>query len=190
MYLNEAQTGGRVRKLGQRPTRPAETPWRAQPPTLSNPPVTQVSASGCTNAAQRPLQPPGAQERSEPFALDSACGAAALASIEAATATPQPTVSTSGSWPSAPRPGAPSATKNRPERRCRQVACEPCPRCLFSPVARWSQAPFRAPRARRVSVSQPPWTSGGSSPQAARDAGCVTNWRGVAARQGRPTATG
>src|SRR5688572_17335361 len=96
-----------------------------------------------------PLQPPGARARSGPFALDSACGAVALASTSAATTTPQPTGSISGSWPSALSLGAPSATKNRPGPRGRQVACGPCPRCLVSSAVRL----FRCLACR---VSQPP----------------------------------
>src|SRR5262249_11998541 len=168
------------------PTRPAGTPWHAHPPTLASPPAPRLSVAGCTDAAQTPLQPPGARARSGLFAPNNACGAVALASTLGATITRQPTGSTAGSWPSAPRLGGPSATKNRPGPRCRQVACEPCPKCLFSSAAHWPQATFQALPARCPTAPQPLLTSGGSSPPAARDAGCATHWRGAASRHYPP----
>src|SRR5512134_941593 len=74
----------------QPPKTPAGTPWHGQPPTFSSPPATQVSVAGCTHAAQMPLAPPGAPERSGPFASDGACGAVVLASTEGAATRLQP----------------------------------------------------------------------------------------------------
>src|SRR5215217_4078847 len=88
---------------------PRERPGMLTPPTLASPPAPRLSVSGCTDAAQTPLPPPGARVRSGPFAPDNACGAVALASTSGATITRQPTGSTSGSWPSAPSLGGPSA---------------------------------------------------------------------------------
>ena len=124
------------------------------------------------------------------LALDSACGAVVLASTSVAATRLQPTGSISGSWPSASSPGERSATKNRPGPRCRQVARGLCLRCLFSPAVRWarsnvsiafefgSQLLLNLLRCLDVSNSL-----------AARDAGCVRNWRGAASRHFPPPAS-
>src|SRR4029434_8418683 len=144
------------RCVPQPPTRPAGTPWHALPPTLSNPPATQVSAVGCMDAAQTPLQPPGARAQSGLFAPGGACGAVVLASTSMAATRLQPTGSTSASSPVASSLDVPSATTSRPGLRCRQGAFGPCPRCLFSSATHWSQATFRSPCARLATAPQAP----------------------------------
>src|ERR671922_285762 len=140
------------------PTRPAGTPSRAQQPTLSSPPAPRLAVSGCTDAAQTPLQPSGARARSGPFALGNACGAVARASTSGATTTRQPTGSISESWPSASSLDAPSATTNPPGLPGQQAACGPCPRCLVSSAVRWSQATFGSPQTpedgQRIALGQ------------------------------------
>jgi|SRR6186997_16115 hypothetical protein len=141
------------------------------------------------DAAQTPLPPPGARTRSGPFAQGGACGEVARASTHGATASLQPTGPTLVSSPVVSNLVVRSATNSRPEPRCRQSAFGPWPRCLFSSVARWSRTTLRSPGARLEAVPRPPLMSGRSSPQAARDAGCATNWPGVAARHGPPLAS-
>src|SRR6516225_6324151 len=76
------------------------------------------------------LQPPGARARSGLFAPDGACGDVVRASTPEATATPQPTGSTSVASPVASSLAVLSATRRQPGRRCQPAACAPCPRCL------------------------------------------------------------
>src|SRR5262249_30052577 len=158
----------------QPPRKPAGRLWHARRPTLSSPPAPRLAVAGCTDAAQMPLQLPGARARCGPFALGNACGAVALASTSVAATLLQPTASTSASSPVASSLVVPSATTSRPGPRCRQVACGPWPRWLFSSAARWSQATFQSPQARFPTAPQPLVTSVGASPPAARDAGCAT----------------
>ena len=120
-----------------------------------------------------PLQPPGVQAPSGPFAPDGACGEAAPASPSGATSRLEPTGSTSASSPVASSLGAPSATKSRLGPRCQQVAFGLCPRRLFSSAARWSRAMSQSPRVQPSTAPQASSMSGVSSPKAARDAGRV-----------------
>src|SRR5262249_9341855 len=173
----------------QPPKTPDGMPWHALPPTLANPPAPQVEAVGCMDAAQTPLQPPGARAPSGLCALGGACGAVVLASPSMAATRLQPTGSTAASWPSASSLGASSATTSRPGPRCRPAACGPCPKYPFSSGVRWSRATSQSPRAQLATAPRLPWTSDGSSRPAARDARYATDWRGAAARNGPPPAS-
>ena len=150
-------------------------------------PAPRVPAVGCKDAAQRPSSTAWSTSAIWAFCPGQRVRRQLLLPVhQRQQQLVKPTVSTSGSWPFAPSRAAPSATKNRPGPRRRRVACGPCPRCPFSPATRWSQATFQAPRARLPTALQPPVTSGGSSPQAARDAGSATDWRGAASRHCEP----
>src|SRR5215470_7984099 len=76
-----------------------------------------------------------------------------------------------------------------PVHQRQRAAGGPCPWCPFAPASRWSQAMFQSPRARLATAPQPPWTSGGSSPQVAKDAGCATHWTDLDARHCPPPAS-
>ena len=172
----------------QPPKTPAETPWHGPPPTLSQPPAPRMGAAGCTEAAHTPLPPPGAHARSGPFAPHGACGDVVLARPSAAATRLQPPGSTSVSSPGASRLDAPAATHNRPGPPGRHAAGDPCPRCLVAWATRGSRAAPPAPGARLATAPPPPATCGGSSPQAARDAGDATHGPGAGARHGPPPA--